>query len=239
MKFKSFKDSYSRFGLFNTVYDAAYRGLNSVCVFQSLKGMIATEESLAKVELPEDSKLTIKFLSNEELLDHAKDLSNELTSEFLEKAFQKEDHCLAILDDDKIASYGWYSNKPTRILNNIDLFFSSDWMYMYKGLTKPEYRGMRLHAVGMCHATSYFTEQGFKGLISYVESNNFASMKSVTRMGYKIFGSVYIIICLFNKFATWSSAGCEGYQFHADAHVDDRSEPSTLTLDDIGTVQPG
>ncbi|MGI9493550.1 MAG: GNAT family N-acetyltransferase [Geminicoccaceae bacterium] len=210
------KDSYSRCGLLNTIYDAFYRSINCVCIFQNLKGMIATEESLTKVELPSDSGLTIKFLSNEELLDHSKDPSNELTSEFLEKAFQKQDHGLAILDDNKIASYGWYSNKPTRIFNNIDLFFSSDWMYMHKGLTKPEYRGMRLHAVGMCHATSYFAEQGFKGLISYVESNNFASMKSVTRMGYEIFGSVFIT-SLFDKFATWSSSGCMDYQFHACA----------------------
>lgn len=238
MKFLSVRNNYERFGLAKTLYDAVYRGINSLCVFQSLTGMTATVDSLSMIELPDDSDLEIKFLSRDELIDYAKDPINELTEEFLDVAFRKGDRCLAILDKGVIASYGWYSNKPTRILNNIDLFFSPEWMYMYKGFTRTDYRGMRLHAVGMCHAAKHFTEEGFKGLISYVESNNFASMKSVTRMGYEIFGSIYILSA-FSKVMSFSSPGCKSYQFYAGLRDSARPQPGPVFFDAIGTVRPG
>lgn len=238
MKFQSIRNNYARFGFTKALYDVIYRSINNIIVFQNLTGMTATETSLAMIGLPEDSELTIKFLSKDELINYAKDPVNELTEEFLEIAFRKEDHCLAILDKGVIASYGWYSNQPTRILKNIDLFFSPEWMYMYKGFTHTAYRGMRLHAVGMCHATKHFSENGFKGLISYVESNNFASMKSVTRMGYEIFGSIYILSA-FNKFVSFSSPSCKPYQFFAGSKENDRAKTGPAFFDAIGTVRPG
>ncbi len=236
MRFQSVRNNYSRFGFMKALYDVIYRGINNICIFQNLTGMTATEKSLAMIDLPEDSELTVKFLSKDELIGYAKDPVNELSEEFLELAFRKNDHCLAILDNETIASYGWYSNQPTRIMNNIDLFFSPEWIYMYKGFTRSDYRGLRLHAVGMCHATKHFTKEGFKGLISYVESNNFASMKSVTRMGYEIFGSVYILSA-FNKFVSFSSPGCKAYQFFAGSNGNDRTQSGPAFFDAMGTVR--
>ena len=236
--FHAVRNNYSRFGLGKTLYDALYRGINRFAIFQNLTGMTATATSLTMIDLPEDGELTVKFLSQDELLDYAKDPVNELTPEFLDTAFSKEDRCLAILDKDTLASYGCYSNKPTRIFNNIDLFFSSEWMYMYKGYTRTDYRGMRLHAIGMCHAAKHFTEEGCKGLISYVESNNFASMKSVTRMGYEIFGSIYILSA-FKKFVSFSSPGCKPYQFFAGSKDDHQAKTGPTFFDAIGTVRPG
>jgi len=235
--FQAVRSNYSRFGLAKTLYDTVYRGFNRVFIFQSLTGMTATEQSLTMIDLPEGSELTVKFLSRDELLDFAKDPINELSEEFLEVVSKKGDHCLAILDRDILASYGWYSNKPTRILNNVNLFFSPDWMYMYKGYTRKDYRGMRLHAVGMCHATKHFTKEGFKGLISYVESNNFASMKSVTRMGYKIFGSIQILSA-FKRFASFSSSGCKSYQFYASTHDAKQAKSGVAFIDAIGSIRP-
>lgn len=233
--FQTFNHNYSRFGLTNALYDAIYRSINNVTSFENLKGMIATEDKLALIELPEDSNFTIKFLDQDELLQQSKDPENRLSQRFLDTVFEKNDHCLAIMDGDKIASYGWYSNKPTRILQNIDLHYSSDWVYMYNGLTKPDYRGMRLHAVGMSYATRYFTEQGYKGLISYVESNNFASMKSVTRMGYEIFGSIYILSA-FDRFISFSSAGCKDYGFFAGLNNGVSKGTRSSFFDDMGRV---
>ncbi len=216
--FQTFAQNYRRFGLTNSVYDCFYRSLNAVITFHSLTGMIATDEKLAVIDLPEDCDFTIRFLGQDELRHHAKDPANDLSEDFLPTAFAKGDHCLAILDGETLASYGWYASKPARIQDGMDLFFDPDWMYMYKGLTKPDYRGLRLHAVGMSHATRHFSKAGSKGLISYVESNNFASMKSCTRMGYEIFGSIYILSA-FGRFVTFSTAGCRPYAFFAGKTV--------------------
>lgn len=46
-------------------------------------------------------------------------------------------------------------------------------------------QGNRVAAFGMTHALRAYTERGCKGLVSFVESDNFASLRSCERMGYK------------------------------------------------------
>jgi len=43
--------------------------------------------------------------------------------------------------------------------------------------------------------------------VSYVESNNFASLKSTVRMGYRIFGTIAILKA-FGVHVARASAGC-------------------------------
>jgi hypothetical protein len=68
----------------------------------------------------------------------------------------------------------------------------------------------------MCSALRAFTEEGQKGLVSYVASNNFASLKSVARMGYKIFGSVYLTQAAGHA-AAYATPGCKPYSFRVEA----------------------
>ncbi len=131
----------------------------------------------------------------------------------------KGDYCYAILDGEKLASYGWYSTKPTSINPELVLYFNDQWVYMYKGYTHPGYRGQRLHAIGMAKALEAFTKKGFKGLISYVETNNFASLKSVYRMGYRNFGKVRILK-IFGRYFIKSDEGCSAYDFTVKPHAD-------------------
>jgi hypothetical protein len=59
----------------------------------------------------------------------------------------------------------------------------------------------------MTLALQEYLGRGFKGLVSYVESNNFSSLSSVVRMGYEIFGTIYVLR-LFGVFLTHATAGC-------------------------------
>jgi len=72
----------------------------------------------------------------------------------------------------------------------LSLRFSPQWAYMYKGFTRPEYRGQRLHAIGMALAMMEHSREGCHGLVSYVESNNYNSLKSCYRMGYVKAGTI-------------------------------------------------
>jgi len=76
----------------------------------------------------------------------------------------------------------------------------------------PAYRGKRLHAVGMCRALRAVTEEGRNGLISWVFSNNFASLRSVMRMGYRIFGEAYVLRAGTRSF-TYATSACRDYGF--------------------------
>src|SRR5699024_6299583 len=116
----------------------------------------------------------------------ARDPENALDASFLNEALAKGDRCYAILDGERLAAYGWYSRQPTRIdPPELLLGFDAGYVYMYKGLTRHEYRGQRLHAIGMNRALQHYLEQGAKGLVSYVESTNVDSLKSCFRLGYR------------------------------------------------------
>ena len=138
--------------------------------------------------------------------------SHELTSTFLREASLRGDRCYALFDGDTLASYGWYSDLPSPIDEHFVLHFDRGYTYMYKGYTVPAYRGLRLHAVGMCRALRAFTLEGKEGLISYVQSNNFASLRSVARMGYRVFGEVYLLRVGRRAF-TYATKRCRDYDF--------------------------
>jgi hypothetical protein len=92
----------------------------------------------------------------------------------------------------KIVSYGWYSANPTIINDNFILQFPQNFIYMYNGYTEPEYRGYRLHAFGMQYASIDATQLGRKGLVSFVNIENYRSIRSCKRAGYQFVGFIVI-----------------------------------------------
>ena len=136
--------------------------------------------------------LQMRFLTRDEVIEYSSNPKYNLTNDFLDRSLKNGDHCLAILDGNTIASYGWYSTKPTKVTGEFQLNFRNDWVYMHHGFTNPDYRGKRLHAIGMAKATETFTEKGYKGLVSIVASENAASLKSTRRLGYVETGKLYL-----------------------------------------------
>jgi hypothetical protein len=109
----------------------------------------------------------------------------EMSPGFVRDACARGDLCYAITRNGEIASYGWYSNRATEIFDGLTFHFETSFTYMYKGYTRPEYRGKRLHAIGMSRALDAVASRGFRGLVSFVDRANVASLKSVYRMGYE------------------------------------------------------
>lgn len=89
---------------------------------------------------------------------------------------------------------------------------------MYKGYTVPAYRGTHLHAVGISRALREFTAEGKAGLISYVQSNNLASLRSVARMGYRVFGTVYLLR-VGRRVLTYATKTCRDYGFWVESNA--------------------
>ena len=59
------------------------------------------------------------------------------------------------------------------------------------------------------------TDEGRLGLVSYVMSNNFASLRSVGRMGYRIFGEVYLLR-VGGRRLTYATKSCRDYDFRVE-----------------------
>lgn len=194
--------------------DLTLRAISRVTFFKILK--------CVHIEVPDPSYLELEnryqygFLEKSLLLEYCRQEENHLAEEFLHKAFAEGDQCFAIRDRDVLASYGWYSNRPTEISDNLRLHFDNGYMYMYNGFTRPEYRGRRLHAIGMTMALKEYLGRGFKGLVSYVEANNLSSLKSVYRMGYRDCGDIYVL-WIFGRYLISCSAGCKNYGMSLEA----------------------
>jgi len=201
-------------GLSNTLYQLFFRALNSVLFFKVLTGIFVERPDPKFLNCPE--RLTALLLSREMIYRFAQDPANEMPESFVEEALTRGDECFAICDGNALAAYGWYAFGPTPIgWSDLFVSFSPACVYMYKGFTHERYRGQRLHAIGMTMALQHYLAQGFRTLVSYVESTNFDSLKSCYRMGYGEFGWVYVMR-LFGRYLTYSSPGCRRFAFGVD-----------------------
>jgi hypothetical protein len=200
-----------RYGAANWLRNAGYSALRKGFDYHALRGMT--------LELPD---VDPQFLESPDGLQCSKATAREFAElpgagtlpedAFPPEAEERGDWCFYVADGDTIASYGWYATVPITTHRGYSIAFSDDWVYMYNGFTIREYRGRKLHAYGMAHALRDAVNLGYKGLISWVDAVNFASLRSVDRLGYRIFGSVKSVRLLgLNR--AWSSAGCRPYEF--------------------------
>ena len=205
------------FGVAKTVYDLVTRAINRVVYYKIFKGLKIETIHPGYLEAPAGFEWLA--LEPEQLHELAKDPAYDFTEAFLSDALAKGDRCYGILDGDVLATYGWYSTNPTETSDDVTLHFNSDYVYMYKGYTLPQYRGRRLYAVAINRALSEYLARGYHGLVSYIESNNFSSLKSVRRLGYHSFGHV-IVLKLLGRPWIVTSPGCRrlGFYFRRTRH---------------------
>jgi Acetyltransferase (GNAT) family len=191
-----------------TAYDLVYKSVNRLTLLMVMKCL--TIDTVDRGFLQRGGTYTCAFLDAERLRTLSESREYELERDFLDEALSKGDQCLAILDGDRLASYGWYSTKPTKVNEGLEINFDERYVYMYKGFTHPSYRGQRLHATGMTTALNHYLDQGYRGIVSWVEANNASSLRSCYRMGYKDFGEIYVVKLLRKHFIRCSE-GCEDY----------------------------
>jgi hypothetical protein len=195
-------------GLPAAIYDIVIRSINKVVYMKTLECVVIEQVDAKSMTLP--AHLRCAKLEGARLALYGRVKENELPEEFVQNALDAGDECYAILDGRTLASYGWYSKAPTPVDGDLRLHFDPRYMYMYKGFTSKSYRGQRLHAIGMMLALNEYRDQGFKGLVAYVESNNFDSLKSCYRMGYKTCGRIRVVR-LAGRYFIHSGAGCSDY----------------------------
>jgi hypothetical protein len=196
------------------VYSLIYKCVNRLTLFMVLKCLTIDTIDLRFLQGVEAYRC--EFLAPATLMALSENREYQIEKIFLKEAIDKGDECFAFFDGHRLASYGWYSTTPTRVNEDLELRFDDRYVYMYKGYTHPNYRGQRLHAIGMTMALNHYLDQGYSGIVSWVEANNVRSLRSCYRMGYKDFGEIYIVR-LFRKHYILCSEGCKDYGFEVSA----------------------
>jgi hypothetical protein len=221
MNTETFKANTKNVGLPKALADIAIRAANRVAFFKVIKGIRIDTVDPAFLDC--DQKYRGTFLDERMLRHFADDPKNELRHDFLDEALAKGDECYGFLAGAALAAYGWYSSKPTDVdFLGLRLRFSDQYVYMYKGFTATDHRGQRLHAIGMTRALEVYLARGYRGIVSCVEWNNFASLKSCYRMGYHPFGNI-AIAGRGKHYVLRHDNGCRDYGFrlepmeHSDA----------------------
>ncbi len=211
-----YRQSVERYGVGPTLYHAAYRAANSVAKVAIWDAVVLTPGRLERSFLEDPRQADGRMLDAAAMRPYVADKENALTDAFLDGA--QFDRCHAFFDGDVLTSYGWYSTRPTP-LTEIDggliLHFDPSYAYMYNGFTRPKYRGLRLHALGMAAALMEYAKEGKKGLVSYVDSSNFASLKSCFRMGYERIGRIAILE-VGGRHLTAVTRGCKPYGLYVE-----------------------
>lgn len=211
MNLATVKDNIKTLGLPKTAADLGLRAANRVLLFKIFKAVAIERVNASFLEC--DPRYRGLFLDEPMLRGFAKDPKNELSHEFLDAALAKGDQCYGFVDGTELASYGWYSAKPTNTdMPGIVQHFSDRDVYMYKGFTDVNHRGQRLHAVGMTRALESYLGRGYRGIVSTAEWNNFPSLKSGYRMGFHDFGSI-TVSRLGHRYLLHHDAGCQRYAF--------------------------
>jgi ribosomal protein S18 acetylase RimI-like enzyme len=219
MNLQFYRETVTHHGVAPALYHAAFRAVNRLAEVVVLDAVAITGAMLAEEFRVDPASPPGRLMDAEGMEPYASDPENALAGDFLDDAVKRGDRCYAIFDGDKLASYGWYATKPTRLREfpgDGILYFDPRYAYMHNGFTRPEYRGRRLHAAGMAAALQDLVSSGLDGLVSYVAASNFASLKSCERMGYEKFGRLFM--AKVGSERMWhSSASCARYGFHVAA----------------------
>ena len=205
------RKSVELYGVPATLADLGVSAVNRGVFLKILKGVTIEKVSPEFLDCPDGYRGAI--LTEAQLRAFSANPDHLLSKTFLDEALAKGDECYAILHGDTLASFGWYSTRATRIdPSDLVVNFDQRYAYMYHGFTHPSHRGKRLHAIGMTRALEHYLSRGLKGLVSYVESTNYASRKSTVRMGYSEFGTI-VITRVGGKYLIHHGAGCSPYGF--------------------------
>ena len=199
-------------GVGKTAVRSAYMACNVVGVLRVYECIKLEPGDLNSGFGEPEAPFESRMLSREEAGALPQQPANNVSPEFVEQALANGDECLAIFEGETLASYGWYSRRPTRMLETLFVHFDPHWAYMYHGYTKPEYRGHRLHAGGLTRALHIYADRGLSGLVSIVEHVNYASKISVYRMGFRQFGTIYQLGSR-NHFSLMHTGHCADYGF--------------------------
>jgi hypothetical protein len=219
MNLQYYRDSVNHHGVGATLYHVAYRAANHVTDVVVWNALTIDMEKVDRSFLDDPRRSGGRMVDAASMRPYAADPENKLTEAFLDEAAERGDRCYALFEGGALATYGWYSTRPTRLTEVPDepvLHFDPSYAYMYNGFTHPAHRGKRLHAVGMAGALGELTREGLSGLVAYVVSSNFSSLKSCHRMGYECFG--HVVMLKLGARGVWlSTPGCKKYDFRVEA----------------------
>lgn len=212
MSWAQFKRDLISAGLKGLLGDLFIRFMNLFTEFKVLN-CLSIEESMLHPEIKKiNTQYQDKFLSPEEVAEFMQVAITRLPGYVAEVGINKNDECLGLLDNGHLINYCWYSDLPTRLSHDLEVHFSNEYKYAYRSYTIVPFRGQRLQGLNLYRALQFYQKKGFKGVVAYVDSNNFNSIRSLNHLGFQFFARI-IILKIWNTYYIFQPRQSNPYQF--------------------------
>jgi len=197
-------------GMRNAMWLARLKGLGCDRWVSVLRAHVIEETDPAFLQDP--AGYSGGFVGKQALEALVREPETALSAEFVRYASAKGDKCFGFVHDGALRAYGWYATTATRVSPELRIDFARGYVYMYHGFTHASHRGRRLFPTGMTRALRHWLSVGYKGMLLYVDATNLDSLKSCARMGWRVFGTAYVVK-LFGRSFVYCSRGCGRYGF--------------------------
>ncbi|GAB1269175.1 hypothetical protein NBRC116493_24280 [Aurantivibrio infirmus] len=146
-------------------------------------------------ELESDPKLpplsegrVVRLASIDELLTAAQDPILDLDRDFVTAAVARGEQCSAVFQGDQIIAYAWEATRATPHTNFVTVCFEKPYRYRFNAFTHPAFRQQNLQHIISLYTDPMFIKQGYRYVISFIETHNYPSVSSNLSRGNIIVG---------------------------------------------------
>ena len=191
------------------IVDLTCRVLRRLVSLRAYRLLILEQDDISDRFNRENCRFAARLIRGDEL-STLTGKHTDLGANFISRSIRNGDRCHAYFDGDRLASYGWCSSGPTRLGGDFTFTFPDAYAYMHRGFTMRDYRGAHLNGHGMMEAVCLEVAEGGRGLVGLVEVQNFASLRSGYRVGFRREGIVFTFK-LFDHCMTLRTPGCRRF----------------------------
>ncbi len=198
-----------RYGYRPAALELAMHGLHRLCYLLAVHGMLLSKEAVERAgDNPLPAHFGMRLLTGEEVRRLANVPDSPLGAAPVEALLAKGDRCFGVFaDDGRLANYGWYASTPSPLTDQFAVRFDPRFVLMHNNFTHPDFRGRRLHAAGILGAARALGDRRFDGVISAVDVRNIAALRASERVGFDIFGQLFIFGRL-GRYLHFADRGC-------------------------------
>jgi hypothetical protein len=169
------------------------------------------------------ARLECAHLSPERLRCAAEDSRSGLSPEQLRGALARGEECYGAFVGPVLASHAWYPGGTAHLRGDLFVNVGPEWSYTRWSYTRPEFRGLGLHAAVKAVALADVSRKGKRGILSLVAITNFESLRGNARAGCRSVGLV-VVARVGGLQLAWRSAGCRSCGLVVAVHPPDAGE---------------
>lgn len=184
------KEHIARYGFKKLLIRFVFSQINKVLYLEALNIIVLERERIKDPKPLDQRKLTFRYATEDDLLEMLKNPEFKMTDNKLAH-FRNGDHCLLCFVDDELAGYTWAHTKGQPLLfPGFRISVPDDYCYNYAALTLPKFRGMNLQSIRHYHLMNNPRWNDKTGLLGYVVSTNWDSIKGQSKSGYHSIGRI-------------------------------------------------